>query len=207
MCPSWSSWIFEVKIALLRHGPTSWNAQGRIQGHTDIPLSDEGLAKLQALRLPEEFAGARLYCSTLNRARQTVQALGLADPTLDARLMEQNWGQWEGLTNAEIRARDGEDCFDRAGRAHEFRPFGGESTAELMARVQAFLTDIAREPRDTVAVAHFGVLRAAYTLATGWAMDTIMPADLDVAQILVLTLDSAGRPSLHELNRAFSRTA
>ncbi len=196
-----------MKIAFLRHGPTGWNAQGRIQGHTDIPLSAEGLAKMQGLRLPEAFAGARLYCSPLTRARQTVEALGLRNPTLDARLMEQHWGQWEGLTNAEISARDGEDCFIRAGLAREFHPFGGESTADLMARAQDFLTEIAREPRDTVAVAHLGVLRAAYTLATGWAMDTIMPADLDVSQILVLKLDAQGKPSLHELNRAFAKTA
>jgi broad specificity phosphatase PhoE len=192
-----------MKVAFLRHGPTSWNAEGRIQGHTDIPLSDAGLAKMQGLRLPDEFAGARLYCSPLTRARQTVEALGLLDPVLDTRLMEQHWGEWEGLTNAEIRARDGEDCFARAGLAHNFRPFGGESAAELMARVQDFLTDIAAAPRDTVAVAHLGVMRAAYTLATGWTMDTIMPADLDVSQILVLTLDSVGRPSLKELNVPF----
>ena len=196
-----------MRIAFLRHGPTGWNAQGRIQGHTDIPLSAEGLAKMQGLRLPEEFAGARLYCSPLTRARQTVEALGLSNPALDARLMEQHWGQWEGLTNAEIRARDGEDCFTRAGLARDFQPFGGESTTDLMARVQDFLTDIAATPRDTVAVAHLGVLRAAYTLATGWAMDTIMPADLDVSQILVLKLDAHGKPSLHELNLAFARTA
>lgn len=196
-----------MRIALLRHGPTSWNAEGRIQGHTDIPLSDAGLAKMQGLRLPETFAGARLYCSPLTRARQTAEALGLQTPLLDSRLMEQHWGAWEGLTNAEIRARDGEDCFLRAGLAADFRPFGGESTAELMARVQDFLTEIAANPCDTVAVAHLGVLRAAYTLATGWAMDTIMPAELDVSQILVLTLDGAGRPALHTLNQPFAKNA
>ena len=196
-----------MKIAFLRHGPTGWNAQDRIQGQTDIPLSSEGLAKMRALRLPDEFAGARLYCSPLTRARQTVEAIGLGNPVLDARLMEQHWGQWEGLTNAEIRARDGDDCFARAGLARDFRPFGGESTHALMARVQDFLTEIARDPRDTVAVAHLGVLRAAYTLATGWAMDAIMPAELDVSQILVLKLDGAGRSGVHELNRAFSRKA
>ena len=196
-----------MKLALLRHGPTSWNAEGRIQGHTDIPLSEAGLARMQGLRLPRDFARARIFSSPSIRARQTVAALGLAEPALDARLMEQNWGRWEGLTNAEIRARDGEDCFDRAGRKHQFRPPGGESTAELMARVAAFMADAARERHDAVAVAHFGVLRAAYTLATGWAMDTIMPEELDVAKILVLSLQEDGTPALTELNRAFTKTA
>ena len=193
-----------MKLALLRHGPTSWNAEGRIQGHTDIPLSEAGLAQMRGLRLPRDFARARIFSSPSIRARQTVAALGLAEPALDARLMEQNWGRWEGLTTAEIRARDGEDCFDRAGVKHQFRPPGGESTAELMARVAAFMTDTARERRDAVAVAHFGVLRAAYTLATGWAMETIMPQELDVSKILVLTLSPEGVPSLHQLNTSFA---
>jgi probable phosphoglycerate mutase len=193
-----------MKLALLRHGPTGWNAQGRIQGHTDIPLSEAGLTKMRALRLPQEFAGARVFSSPLRRARETAEALGLAAPTLDARLMEQNWGRWEGLTNAEIRARDGEDCFIRAGLRHEFRPPGGESTAELLARVAAFMTDAARQRRDAVAVAHLGVLRAAYILATGWAMETIMPGDLDLAKILVLSLAPDGTPSLHQLNMPFA---
>lgn len=193
-----------MKIALLRHGPTGWNAEGRIQGHTDVPLSDAGLAKMQGLRLPDEFAGARLYCSPLTRARQTAEAIGLRDPLLDRRLMEQNWGVWEGLTTAEMKAQYGEDCFLKAGTQREFRPPEGESTGELIERVADFFVHAAREPRDSVVVAHFGVLRAAYTLATGWAMDTIMPGDLDVSQILVLRLDGDGRPSLHELNRAFT---
>ena len=196
-----------MKFAFLRHGPTAWNAEGRIQGHTDIPLSDIGLKQMQGLRLPREFAEARLFASPLTRACQTAAALGLENPILDARLMEQNWGRWEGLTNAEIRARDGEDCFDRAGAKHQFRPPGGESTAELMARVADFLVDAAAAQTDAVAVAHFGVLRAAYTLATGWTMDTIMPADLDVAKILVLSLGTDGKPAIAELNRSFSRTA
>ena len=90
--------MFEMSIAFLRHGPTEWNAQGRIQGHTDIPLSAEGLRKMRACaRLP--FDGARLV-SPLMRARQTAEALGLSNPMLDARLMEQNWGRWEGLSRA-----------------------------------------------------------------------------------------------------------
>jgi broad specificity phosphatase PhoE len=56
-------------------------------------------------------------------------------------------------------------------------------------------------------VAHFGVLRAAYTLATGWKMETIMPEDLDVAKILVLALTEDGTPAIAELNRDFSKTA
>lgn len=185
-------------ITFLRHGPTDWNAQGRVQGHTDIPLSEEGLRKMRRLRPP--FAAPRIFSSPLQRARQTAEALGLQNPTLDARLMEQNWGRWEGLTRAEILARDGADAFIRAGLAASFHPPGGESTQQLNDRVADFLTHAARQESDAIAVAHLGVLRAAYTLATGWDMSAPMPPELDISKALILKLDGAGAPALHALN-------
>jgi broad specificity phosphatase PhoE len=189
-----------LRLALLRHGPTGWNAQGRIQGHTDIPLSDEGLARMRTFGPPAAFERARVFVSPLRRARQTAEALGLGDAIWDVRLMEQNWGRWEGLNRTEILARDGEDAFQRAGIALNFRPPGGESTTELHARVATFLKDAARGETDAIAVAHLGVLRAAYTLATGWNMATPMPPDLDVTKVLVLRLAPDGAASLHALN-------
>ena len=190
-------------MALLRHGPTEWNAAGRIQGHTDIALSEAGLARMSGLRLP--FAHPRLYASPLLRARQTAEALGLREPVLDARLMEQNWGAWEGLTREEIFSRHGADAFVKAGsgQGEAFRPGEGESTGELHGRVAAFLKDIALGDGDAVAIAHLGVLRAAYTLATGWDMATPMPADLDVSKILVLSLDGEGTAKIETLNMEF----
>jgi len=63
------SWPRSVRLALLRHGPTLWNAQGRIQGHTDIPLSDDGIAKMRRLLPPPPFGEARVFVSTSRRAR------------------------------------------------------------------------------------------------------------------------------------------
>jgi probable phosphoglycerate mutase len=189
-----------LRIAFLRHGPTLWNAQGRIQGHTDIPLSDEGIAKMRELLPPAPFDQARVFVSTSRRARQTAEALGLTDAVWDARLMEQNWGDWEGLSTHGIVERDGADAFDRAGQKLAFRPPGGESTAELHDRVAAFLKDVACDERDAVAVAHFGVLRAAYTMATGWDMAAPMPPELDVSKALILSLTPDGLPSIHALN-------
>ncbi|HKB95556.1 MAG TPA: histidine phosphatase family protein [Rhizomicrobium sp.] len=191
-----------MKIALLRHGPTEWNALGRVQGHTDIPLSEAGLAKMAALRLP--IAAPRIYASPMLRARQTAQALSLKEPVLDSRLMEQNWGAWEGLTRDEILSRHGVDAFVKAGSGEDFRPGNGESTGELHARVASFLREVAAEQSDAVAVAHLGVLRAAYTLATGWDMATPMPAELDISKILLLSLDADGAPKIEQLNLEFN---
>jgi probable phosphoglycerate mutase len=197
-----------MRIAFLRHGPTEWNALGRIQGHTDIPLSAAGAARMAALRLPDCIVPSRIFVSPLTRARQTALLLGLKDDVTDTRLMEQHWGRWEGLTRAEILSQHGEDAFVGAGLARAFRPPGGESTAELHDRVADFLRDVAAGDGDAVAVAHLGVLRAVYTLATGWDMATPMPPDLDVSRILLLSLARDGTPSVATLNIAFSpRTA
>jgi probable phosphoglycerate mutase len=189
-----------LRIALIRHGATEWNAQKRVQGRIDMPLSAEGQAKMAQLLPPVGFEAARPFCSPQLRARQTAALLGLENPVLDARLAEQNWGAWEGLTRDEMLAQGGEDAFVRAGRGLQFRPPGGESTGELQARVQSFLADAAKLPQDAVAVTHMGVLRTAYALATGWDMSTPMPAELDLTAALVLSLDAHGTPTIAELN-------
>ena len=193
-----------MKIALIRHGPTEWNAQKRVQGSVDTPLSQAGIAKMSALLPPAGFDGATAYCSPKRRARQTAALLGLADPILDARLVEQNWGEWEGLTRAEMLARDGADAFDKAGRGLAFRPPGGESTAEVHARVKNFFAAIAQSG-DVVAVSHAGVLRAAYALATGWDMLAPYPPDLDLSLALILALDQHGIPAIAECNAPLRR--
>jgi probable phosphoglycerate mutase len=149
---------------------------------------------------PEGFETARPFCSPQLRARQTAALLGLENPAIDARLVEQNWGAWEGMTRAEMLARNGADAFERAGRGLCFRPPGGESTGELQARVQSSFVDMAKLPQDAVAVTHMGVLRSAYALATGWDMSTPMPEELDLAAALVLSLDTNGTAAIAELN-------
>lgn len=189
-----------MKLALIRHGPTDWNAQGRVQGSIDIALSEEGKARMSALLPPKGFETARVYASPKLRARQTAACLGLKNPKLDPRLTEQNWGDWEGLTRDEMLARDGDDAFTRSGRGLAFRPPGGESTGELHARLQSFFADVAKTNENAVAVTHMGVLRAAYVLATGWDMSAPMPAELDLKAALILALAPDGTPTIAQLN-------
>ena len=191
-----------MRLALIRHGPTAWNAEKRVQGTVDTPLSAEGRALMAGLRPPAGFEAARAYCSPKQRARETAELLGLGHVTVDARLAEQNWGDWEGLTRAEMLARDGEDAFIRAGstRGLAFRPPGGESTGELHARLRSFFADAGKLSEDAVAVTHLGVLRAAYTMAAGWDMSAPMPPDLDLTAALILSLAADGTPSIAQLN-------
>jgi probable phosphoglycerate mutase len=151
----------------------------------DLPLSEAGRTKVAALAPPNGFENARAYSSPLGRAIETAKLLGL-DPAVDARLIEHNWGRWEGMTREEILANDGQDAFERAGRGPEFTPAGGERTADLIARVQSFLLDVGTGDTDAIAITHRGVLRSGYALATGWQMMTPMPDALDLTKALIL---------------------
>ena len=96
-------------LVLLRHGETDWNAQGRAQGHADVPLNAVGRAQAETVApVLAAFEPARLWSSDLARALQTAEyvaaATGLAiEP--DARLREYDVGQRSGLTLAEFAAR------------------------------------------------------------------------------------------------------
>ena len=70
----------------------------------------------------------------------------------------------------------------------------------MHARVKSFFADIATRGEDVIAISHAGVLRAAYTLATGWDLSAPFPAELDLKAALILTLTPAGVPSIVQLN-------
>src|SRR5690606_7793503 len=76
-----------IQLLLMRHAPTSWNADRRIQGRSDIPLSPEGAAEAAGWRLPEDTASWPCVSSPLARARQTAEAMGRA-PVANADLIE-----------------------------------------------------------------------------------------------------------------------
>jgi len=94
------------KILFLRHGPTDWNAAGRIQGHTDTSLSLEGETLVRSWCIPPQYAGWHCYASPLQRARQTAVLLGCSDPEPVSALQEMNWGAWEGLTLGALRQQN-----------------------------------------------------------------------------------------------------
>ncbi len=156
-----------TRICLVRHGETPWNTERRIQGHTDIGLDEEGLH--QAERAGRWLAAIKrrpqvLYSSDLLRARQTAECLAghLSLPVaLAPELRERRYGAFEGLTYDEARAQFPEDyaAFERRDPDYAF-PRGGESLAQVFARVTARLRAIAAvHPGKIIAVVtHGGVL-------------------------------------------------
>ena len=94
-------------ISFVRHGETPFNRDGRLQGRVDLELSDKGLD--QAARAASRFAGssiARIYTSPLRRAQQTAAAIAEvcgAEIEIDERLIELDYGEWDGRPLSEIR--------------------------------------------------------------------------------------------------------
>ena len=164
---------------MVRHGRTEWNEGGRIQGHTDIPLSEAGRARLRALRIPAGFEGFAWRSSPLRRAVESAVLLGASELEVDPRLMEMHWGDWEGETRPELRQRLGVQMERMEERGIDFRPLGGESPRELTRRLSAWLGDMRAGGRGVIAVTHKGVIRAALALATGWDLRGRAPVRLD----------------------------
>ena len=168
-----------IDVVMVRHAMTAWNESRRIQGQTDIPLSDQGRRALSGRRLPARFESYRVYSSPLARATETAVLLGLATPVLDPRLMEMHWGEWEGRTRAAVAAEDARGVASNEARGPDFRPPGGESPREVQARVVDWARNVARTSSHVVAVTHKGVIKATLGLACGWDLNTKSPVRLD----------------------------
>ncbi|MDR3518580.1 MAG: histidine phosphatase family protein [Azospirillaceae bacterium] len=161
-------------LLVLRHGPTDWNRSHRLQGRCDQPLSDAGRAMVRTWRVPEESIGWHSVASPLARCVETARLLGW-QPTLEPRLIEMDWGQWEGRTAAALRAELGATFAAAEASGLDLMPPGGESPRQVQARLRPWLAGITR---PTIAVTHKGVLRALLALATGWAMTGPPPLKL-----------------------------
>ena len=158
-------------IYFVRHGETTWNLQGRMQGHLDAPLTARGLAEARrdgaALRGHiERDEPYLLVFSPLRRTRETAAIIAeeagaacLAGRRSDDRLKEVSWGAWDGLTFEEIKARDPETWQARIHDRWNVAPPGGESYRMLYERVAAWFESVGDHPR-LIAVSHGALGRA-----------------------------------------------
>lgn len=167
----------EIRVPLIaiRHGQTDWNAEGRLQGQRDIPLNGTGRAQARrngetlALHLPDA-SGWDFVSSPLGRTQETMrivrETMGL-DPegfTLEPRIAEATFGDLEGWTMDELKARDRAAHRARKDDRWGFVPPNGESYIMLAERVSSWLESLRR---PTVAVCHGGVIRIFRAMVEG----------------------------------------
>ena len=148
-----------MKIWLIRHGESVYNAKGLFQGHIDSELSERGVAQAEerAKDFPQDFDVC--LCSTLVRARKTADILlpGM-EKTYDPRIMELGLGVWENTAFTEEKTQ-----LMLAG----YIPEGGETEEEFVGRIRAFLADVKARyaGKRVVIVTHGGVIQEILKLA------------------------------------------
>jgi broad specificity phosphatase PhoE len=147
------------KIVVVRHGETEWSAALKHTSRTDVPLTPAGRRRAQ--ELASELAGewALVLCSPLRRARETAELAGFSDPVIDPGLHEWDYGEYEGLTTDEIRARRPGWNLWRDGCP------GGESPDEVGARADRVLDRLRAAGGECLVFAHGHILRV---LASRW---------------------------------------
>ncbi|MFQ5971914.1 MAG: histidine phosphatase family protein [Alphaproteobacteria bacterium] len=193
-----------VKLAIIRHGPTRWTEEKRLQGRRDTPLSPDGRRIVERWRLPPELAAYRWISSPLMRCVETARILGAADLAIEPRLIEMDWGAWEGRRSTDLRVELGPELTANERRGLDLRPPAGESPREVLRRVTPWLREIADHGRPTLAFSHKGVIRAIYALAAGWDMRAEMPHKLSWDSAQCFDLDIGGKPRISVLNVALS---
>ncbi len=135
-----------MRVLLARHGQTDWNAAGKIQGVSDIPLNDRGRSQARdlAARVRGEGVGV-IYTSPLKRARETAEIVGAAlgvGVHAASELTELSFGDWEGCSWGEIGERWPEQFALYAADRKNYAPPNGESYAAMLARAKPFIDSL-----------------------------------------------------------------
>lgn len=188
-----------LRIYLCRHGQTDWNAQHRLQGWTDIPLNERG--RQQAIQLRDRFSGVsfdRIYCSALQRSRQTAELIAGAVPVIPVpELNEQRHGCFEGkvldgsdpelLKEYRRRRENPEDSLD-----------GGESRQAHRDRIAGALRAIREAHPDGVVliVGHGGTNSLILQILSGRSDDLMF----QIQNTDVFVIDLQDPPQLQKMN-------
>jgi len=181
--------VSATRLCLVRHGETAWNAEGRVQGQVDVPLSAVGLAQARAVAAAlagERFAA--IYSSDLTRVRQTAEPaagrLGLP-LALDAALRERHYGMFERHTYVEVRERYPAEYARFRDKDLDFDFVSGESLRAFAARALACVAALVeRHAGESILVfTHGGVLEMVYRHASGRTLSSARDFELPNAAL------------------------
>ncbi|WP_297372092.1 histidine phosphatase family protein [Acidocella sp.] len=174
-------------LLFVRHGHTAWMQEGRYQGRSDTPLSEAGHE--EARRLAKRLDGenlAAIYTSPLRRAHETARHIARFHPhtpfATDERLTEIGFGDWEGRTQADIRATTPEALRRWKRDPGGMRFPGGETLAEAQNRLHEFLSALPPDGGPALVVTHAGMIRLARLAAE----------DREIAAFRTIAVPTAG---------------
>ena len=183
-------------IIIVRHGRTEFNATGRLQGRTDNPLDEVGLAQAEAVAAylqPELLPDALFVCSPLLRARQTATAI--VDRVgssfdIDDRWIELDYGSYEGLRQAEVPANVWREWRSDS----DFAAPQGESLNQVQERVAQACDDLAQrlDGRTAVVVSHVSPIKSAVAWALGVDVSVGWKTQLVTASITRISVSANG---------------
>ena len=189
-----------VALCMIRHGPTDWTADKRLQGRTDIPLSEAGTAMVKTWQVPTDIRSRRWVCSPLVRTQQTAELLSGDMVEIEPRIIEMNYGEWEGQRLPDLREALGQEMAENEARGLDFQPPGGESPRDVQQRLLPWLHDLGSGRRAVTVVAHHGIIRALYSLATGWDLVARLPKKFRFGEMHHFWVDQHGSVSVDRLN-------
>lgn len=188
-------------LVLVRHGQTSLNAEGRLAGRLDVPLTEVGVAQAAAVARAVLASGrpSRVIASPLQRARQTAAAFGLPIE-VDERWVEMDYGEYDGRPLGDVPA----SLWDAWRADPAFMAPGGESLAALGRRVRAacaelMAAEVAAAEATVVVVSHVSPIKAAVAWALGVGDEACWRMFLAPASVSRIAV-AGGRPSLHAFN-------
>jgi broad specificity phosphatase PhoE len=194
-------------IIIVRHGRTEFNAAGRLQGRTDNPLDEVGLAQAEAVATylaPELLSDTLIVCSPLLRARQTATAIAEgvgASLEIDERWIELDYGAYEGLRQSEVPSNVWREWRSDS----NFAAPQGESLNQVQQRVADACAELAQrlDGRTAVVVSHVSPIKSAVAWALGADVSVGWKTQLATASItrLAISANGAALTSFNEVAR------
>jgi len=155
-----------TRFGLLRHGQTEWNKLRKIQGSCDSPLTSKGKDQIAKwAHFLKKYNWNRILASDLGRVKETVSILNreLGVPVeYDARLREQAWGEWEGLTLLSVQQTFKANLELRVKRGWHFSAPGGETRLSVKERTLSALSEAGKKwpEQNILIVCHQGVIKS-----------------------------------------------
>jgi alpha-ribazole phosphatase len=194
-------------IIIVRHGRTEFNAAGRLQGRSDNPLDEVGLAQAEAVATylaPELLSDTLIVCSPLLRARQTATAIAEgvgASLEIDERWIELDYGAYEGLRQSEVPSNVWREWRSDS----NFAAPQGESLNQVQQRVADACVELAQrlDGRTAVVVSHVSPIKSAVAWALGVDVSVGWRTQLVTASItrLAISANGAALTSFNEVAR------